>query len=83
MAARKEAEEARVRAEEERDSQFIARISAEQERDSHIEARLRAELDRDSHRDARLRAELEREEDRARLREMERLLREHGIEPPN
>ena len=69
MAARREAEEARVRAEEERDSQFIARISAEQERDSHIEARLRAER--------------EREEDRARLREMERLLREHGIEPPS
>ncbi len=69
LAAQREAREARVRAEEERDSEFIARIAAEQERDSH--------------RDARLRAERERDDDRARLREMERLLRERGIEPPS
>ena len=69
LAAQREAREARVRAEEERDSEFIARIAAEQERDSH--------------RDARLIAERERDDDRARLREMERLLRERGIEPPS
>lgn len=62
LAARREAEEARMRAEEERDSEFVARITAEQERD---------------------RVERERDDERDRLREMERLLREHGIEPPS
>jgi hypothetical protein len=69
IAARREAQEERVRAEEERDSEFVARISAEQERDSQREARIMAERERD--------------DERARLREMERLLREHGIEPPS
>lgn len=69
FAARREAEEARMRAEEERDSEFIARLRAEQERDDERKARIRAEENREDERD--------------RLREMERLLREHGIEPPD
>lgn len=69
LAARAAAEEARMMAERERDSEFVARIAAEQELDSQREAQHRAEQERDS--------------ERERLREMERLLREHGIEPPS
>ena len=68
LAARLAAEEARLRAEQERDHQFVARITAEQERDREREIRLTAERERDN--------------ERARLQEMERLLREHGIDPP-
>ncbi len=69
LAARAVAEEARMMAERERDSEFVARIAAEQERDSQREARHRAEQERGS--------------ERENLREMEPLLREHGVEPPS
>ena len=54
---------------------LAARLAAE-------EARLRAEQGRDSEREARLRTERARDNQLARLQEMERLLREHGIDPP-
>ena len=45
-------------------------------------ARLSAERERTSERIARLTVERERDEERARREELERLLRDHGIEPP-
>ena len=59
----------------------VARLSAERELELEHEARLTVERARESEREARLTAERARDEEQARREELERLLREHGIEP--
>jgi hypothetical protein len=46
-------------------------------------ARMSAERERTSERMARLSAERERDTERSRREELERLLRDHGLEPPS
>ena len=71
-----ETEQARAR-------EQAARLAAEQERAEERAGRLTAEQSWDQERAARLSAEQARDQERAARLELERLLREHGIEPPD
>ena len=69
--------------EQARAQEQAARLAAEQERAEERAGRLTAEQARDQERAGRLTAEQARDQERAARLELERLLREHGIEPPD
>ena len=72
----------RLAAEQARDQERATRLTAEQARDQEQAGRLAAEQARDQEQAGRLAAEQARDQERAARLELERRLRERGIEPP-
>lgn len=66
-----------------RDRERAGRLTAEQGRDHEQAARLAVEQELEQEQSARLAAEQARDRERAARLELERRLREHGIEPPH